>query len=570
MSSNATEVVTSATWRPESSFRGTFTILSACLGTLTICVWSAVHSDIPSRKSDRLWSFVNKMGWLLVGLLAPELLLFIAYNQRLAAMKLLDEARKHLRCLRTLHHGTFDFSDAYLNAVTSIRKRDPQHTRKYTWRMMHAFYGCMGGYTFDFPLADDANGEPFLPGGETRVSITSHGIRFLLQYHPDLIPDISEDSISDRSKADSLAKTILLGQVVRFCLNCISRGIQGLPLSLLEVSTVAHAICTLFTYLVWWEKSLNVSEPTLIGGIEARKACALMAMCSTPETYLLSGVLCFSITAEMTHLRYSPAESREDESSSAQASSIGPSTPSIIGIIGDSGPSIVDEDTKLDTVDFTVNVTSGSPARTAWMYRTIDDVKALIAYGRRPWPWYLEREDIVRWSLASSAIRTYGEDCLNFLSPPYPPFFHALVKRDSSLQGFANSDIFGFTRVLRPRLAAAVLLAIYGLPHFIGWFAHFPTSVERILWRAATAVLTGYGIVMGTAAAMAIGVPIKFLPQLEESRSRPGEKQILALSAVIYISSSAYLVIESFRQLLYLPTGAYELPAWSNYWPHFS
>lgn len=77
----------------------------------------------------------------------------------------------------------------------------------------------------------------------------------------DCLPKLSEKSILDRSKADSIAKTLLLIQAAWFCWNCVGRLAQSLPLSLLEVSTVAHVLCTFATYMFWWSKPLNIGEP---------------------------------------------------------------------------------------------------------------------------------------------------------------------------------------------------------------------------------------------------------------------------------------------------------------------
>lgn len=101
-------------------------------------------------------------------------------------------------------------------------------------------------------------------GNISRCVVSSDGIKRLLEYKPELIPDISEDEIRDKSKADGLAKAILFIQVGWFCINCLSRLIQHLPLTLLEVSTFAHALCSLSVYILWWNKPLNVQEPTVI------------------------------------------------------------------------------------------------------------------------------------------------------------------------------------------------------------------------------------------------------------------------------------------------------------------
>ncbi|THU95896.1 hypothetical protein K435DRAFT_797771 [Dendrothele bispora CBS 962.96] len=96
------------TWRSEPTFRGSFGILSVCATTLWICVWSAIHTDIPVRKRGWLWPLVDKLGWLLVGLIAPELLLFIAFNQRYTATHLLTQANLHLFSSEKLPRGWMD------------------------------------------------------------------------------------------------------------------------------------------------------------------------------------------------------------------------------------------------------------------------------------------------------------------------------------------------------------------------------------------------------------------------------------------------------------------------------
>ncbi|KLO05774.1 hypothetical protein SCHPADRAFT_791836, partial [Schizopora paradoxa] len=59
-------------------------------------------------------------------------------------------------------------------------------------------------------------------------------------------------------------KSLLLGQLAWFCAICVFRLVQNLPLSLLEVTTVAHSVCTLVTYGFWSRKPLNINEPTPI------------------------------------------------------------------------------------------------------------------------------------------------------------------------------------------------------------------------------------------------------------------------------------------------------------------
>jgi hypothetical protein len=68
---NATGNAT-VSWQAQPTFRGTWGILWACLATLLLCTWTAVHLNIPApgKSEKQPW---RKIGWMIVGLLAPEI-----------------------------------------------------------------------------------------------------------------------------------------------------------------------------------------------------------------------------------------------------------------------------------------------------------------------------------------------------------------------------------------------------------------------------------------------------------------------------------------------------------------
>ena len=160
--------------------------------------------------------------------------------------------------------------------------------RKYHFGLVHAFYATMGGFVFDISCndetvaAENAPSKPPTNTRETRYVTTPIAFIYIMKHFPHIIPDVPQEFITDRVESSSLSKALLVIQVGWFCVNCASRLIQHLPLSLLEVSTAAHAFCTLLTYFVWWSKPLNVAEGTVMGGKEAREVHALLA-CSERE-----------------------------------------------------------------------------------------------------------------------------------------------------------------------------------------------------------------------------------------------------------------------------------------------
>ena len=68
------------TWKPEPLVRGTFSILSSSLLTMILCVWTAVHLNIPAHETDEVkaqtWRIApqtwRKLGWMLIAIFAPE------------------------------------------------------------------------------------------------------------------------------------------------------------------------------------------------------------------------------------------------------------------------------------------------------------------------------------------------------------------------------------------------------------------------------------------------------------------------------------------------------------------
>ena len=119
----------------------------------------------------------------------------------------------------------------------------------------------MGGFALD----NSRHHRTFpLPDGRSRLTLTTKAIRFLAKHEPDLLPDISEEYIVDKSKTNSFAKSFVCIQVLWFCLQAVGRLAIGLPITLLELHTFAQVFFSLFTYMIWWSKPLDILEPTLI------------------------------------------------------------------------------------------------------------------------------------------------------------------------------------------------------------------------------------------------------------------------------------------------------------------
>ena len=99
---------------------------------------------------------------------------------------------------------------------------------------------------------------------------------------------ITEKSIKDKSKADRYAKTFVCLQALWFCLQFFTRIAQNLPVSLIELNTLAHSLCALMIYVFWWSKPLDILEPMTVptGRSERTRAlCASASIHSCVESY---------------------------------------------------------------------------------------------------------------------------------------------------------------------------------------------------------------------------------------------------------------------------------------------
>ena len=74
----------------------------------------------------------------------------------------------------------------------------------------------------------------------------------------------TEEEINDKGKSDWLAKSLVLLQTSWFVMQCIARAIEYLPVTHLEIVTLAYAAMNFVIYIFWWNKPLNVNRPVRV------------------------------------------------------------------------------------------------------------------------------------------------------------------------------------------------------------------------------------------------------------------------------------------------------------------
>jgi hypothetical protein len=111
--------------------------------------------------------------------------------------------------------------------------------------------------------------------------LTTHGLLFLADQG--YFFEISSETITDKSKANLLAKSLVCLQVLWVAGQTIERKIAGYPISLLEFHTLVHVFCALVMYALWIQKPYDVNEPTVISADVAENALAFIVASSRWE-----------------------------------------------------------------------------------------------------------------------------------------------------------------------------------------------------------------------------------------------------------------------------------------------
>lgn len=66
------DLLQTAKWHPEPLARGTLTILTASLITMSLCAWTTLHLNIPPHDATFWIKLRRKLKWLFVGIVLPE------------------------------------------------------------------------------------------------------------------------------------------------------------------------------------------------------------------------------------------------------------------------------------------------------------------------------------------------------------------------------------------------------------------------------------------------------------------------------------------------------------------
>ncbi|KAK3370430.1 hypothetical protein B0H63DRAFT_552440 [Podospora didyma] len=254
---------------PGPELRGTTSILWSCIVTLTACLYTALHLNVPTRRGP-LRTLLYKGKWVLFGLIAPEIVLYLAISQFLEARNLAKQLTLLWKKKNTVKTG-----DKNASISTKADGHDKDGT-EHKCDLKYAFFVVMGG--MEVSVRDiEPKHNPKAARGTPRSGRLRATTKGILQLAKDghFLP-LSRSKISDKSKADVLQKLLVMVQIVWMATQCIARKVYGLPLALLEVHTMIHVLCAVVLLGFWVDKPKDVGDPELLDISEFEDLVALM------------------------------------------------------------------------------------------------------------------------------------------------------------------------------------------------------------------------------------------------------------------------------------------------------
>ncbi|KAF5309915.1 hypothetical protein D9619_010541 [Psilocybe cf. subviscida] len=399
----------------ERQYRTVHSIIQTCFLTIFVCVWKSAHPNINGPR-DSWWTCTKrKVVTIFCVLVVPEMVLLWALRQRLAAKIIAEKYNEEF--------AVIEKTDTYLwEKIVGLFKPLPEDTTRrgvgQSWTSTHGFFIQMGGfirYENEYP----------------REVLDYTRLAELLRKKAIDVLTVTERDLRDRSKGDAVSKAIVVLQTTWFVVHCIARAAQRLPLSELEVFTLAFVVINVAIYTTWWNKPQGVE----------------VAIC-VPEKR--------EITISATSLKGEDNETRR--SSTSKSASFPPPE---YRLSNDSFPLI-------PTHKHQFNISTGE--KDSWLRRMLrKDCKRYIL------PFVL----IFRLSYRIAA------SMFHFLAKMAPertdvkkgelrvPMFYAMWSASS----------------VDTVIVASAIGTLFGAIHLLSWASEFPSPHDLVLWRISGILL---------------------------------------------------------------------------------
>ncbi|KAF8998876.1 hypothetical protein BDQ17DRAFT_1247170 [Cyathus striatus] len=466
-------VLIDTTTHCNSNQRSVLKIIWSCISTLFLCTWVSAHPNVPAPDDEDwriLWRRIKTMYWAVV---VPELVLTWAYRQR---------------------SGAKEIYEMY---------------KEYNWTMEHAHLLQMGG----FHLRD---------GDRTTVIYPNHFSSLLIK-RKIAFPKVTGAEINDKSKATVLSKLIVVIQTLWFFMQCIGRWAQGLPVSQLEVTTLAVVSCTIMTSIIWLNKPFDVQEPFYLD-----KTSEMKEVKRDDEVGIVD-------TTIIPHLGgYSPGNITYEISLDTISAIHQKSTfKALLGTVSSIYTTISTEVSKLLRKE---GVLSTLLTMTL-VWGIISPIIELLSYSH-----FGADEDISKSSSNANRVSSY--------------YVYLPSSEGTPTEKTEKVTVWQWVTVLSLPTSTA---ALFGLVHCIAWNAHFPSYTEQILWQVSS---------IAVASLLTIFVLLIFFFMPHITALTVVFDIVLIGLLMVYVAARYYLLLEGLASLRSLPSAGLQVVGWVDFIPH--
>ncbi|KAF7293065.1 hypothetical protein MIND_01205900 [Mycena indigotica] len=475
-------------------------ILLSCISTVILSTYSSVHPNVPPTRRDqreksfwkehRQWSkqnfanFKPKFVMFLVALVAPELIFGLAYRQYASVKQLMKD---------------------------------------FKLKKSHAWLLVMGGFA-------TSEGHPLFRQSDVMA-------------YREAMERQTPVEIKDKSKADLLSKLLALAQLLWFVLQIMMRVATGLPLSELEIATVAFAFIPLCTWWFWKDKPKDVGEAIRLD-IEPGKELGLKQLGNQVVRTSSQSPLVVEVKAELD-----ASDSDSDTVvSTSDAMSGEPDDPprSVPGYKMEEPGNGLQHQTSLCRSGTDTTLVESEVGNDGCETRHTEKPKS--EYGLLAHQSWSQQLGVL---LTATIFGTYPKTPEMKQRTAVPIFWPGPWPKNKS----------GVSATPLQALALQFLISLlFGAIHLLAWDLHFPSVIELWMWRAsATAIIIIplFGLILAMASS-----------GLKNGALRTAVMSTNHVLAVVYILARMTLLALPFTTLRNLPSGVYVDFSWSSFIPH--
>jgi len=552
---------------PDPSGRGTVGLLTTCILTLTLCVWTAIHMNIGQSTSS--WRrLLHKILWTILATIAPEVVLWRAWSQFWVARQLCKEINQN-----AMEEGNITTESS--NAIIQV-SREASIEMPQTWSLRLGFFAVMGGFTvsvdsLDSQLFSDLDG----------MTLTPKGMKFLAKNRLAL-PNVDIEAIRDKSKADSLAKLLVCLQAGWMLLQTIARQFENLPITLLELNTVAHVVAAFIIYGFWWFKPQNVNKPEAMH-LKVPNVAAIMSpsFVRLRENFTVDNNTVHVARRAISLLPVGESHAPENQTSTETTELLDshekweaavPENTSNRRVLGE--PWSIGRWTDDDNLFYLFWDPKKDPPRLPWKGNDYKAGRIKEARNENGVVMLLpgQRLEETRFICIKGPIHLTQVDIqrLDFMSSSHPLLQHyAAAENTVAWKSVGTCVATGAPNMLMPGalegsvlygfFILAILSGLYGAVHALAWNSHFPSYPEETLWRASVTIVAagGFGVWWVVWISEAETNPLFFAFYL-----------VFCLCPVVWIFARVFIVLEAFISVRSLPVGAYDTVTWAYFLPH--